>query len=255
MAMADSTAPSRSNGVRCSSRLFGTAKVDTANERTLRPMGRAKTHGQVALSTTQEEKNRPRIPPAPANPDQMPTARARCSGGKLEVITERVTGMIIAAPTPATTRATSSDPEVVDRAAARLARVNTTRPAMRMGLRPQRSPMAPMGMSSAERARVYPLMIHSRVDCEAPSSRARSCCATFRPETEATTATRATHMASRMRRNRRRSVTTAGADSVSTVGSMVTADGWSPSASGSASGLVVMCNSTGRGPRGGGHGG
>ena len=37
------------------------------------------------------------MPPAPAKPDQMPTARARCSGGKLEVITDRVTGMIMAA--------------------------------------------------------------------------------------------------------------------------------------------------------------
>ena len=37
------------------------------------------------------------MPPAPAKPDQMPTARARCSGGKLQVITARVAGMIMAA--------------------------------------------------------------------------------------------------------------------------------------------------------------
>ena len=46
------------------------------------------------------------MPPAPAKPDQIPTARARCSVGKLDVITESVTGMIIAAATPARMRAT-----------------------------------------------------------------------------------------------------------------------------------------------------
>ena len=64
----------------------------------------AKTHGQVKLSTTIDEPTRPRMPPAPAKPAQTPTARSRSSAGKLEVMTERVTGMIMAAPTPATMR-------------------------------------------------------------------------------------------------------------------------------------------------------
>ena len=44
--------------------------------------------------------------PPPAKPAQMPIALARSSGGKLDVMIDSVTGMIIAAPTPATTRAT-----------------------------------------------------------------------------------------------------------------------------------------------------
>lgn len=92
------------------------------------------------------------MPPAPANPDQMPTARARWSGGKLDVMTDSVTGMIIAAATPARMRATSSMPVVEARPATRLAPMNSTRPPTRIGLRPQRSPMAPMGSSSAASA-------------------------------------------------------------------------------------------------------
>ena len=37
---------------------------------------------------------------------------------------------------------------------ARLVAANSTRPLTRTGLRPQRSPIAPIGMSSAARARV-----------------------------------------------------------------------------------------------------
>ena len=52
-----------------------------------------------------DDTNSPRMPPAPAKPDQMPIARARSSSGKVEVMIDRVTGMIIAAPMPAITRA------------------------------------------------------------------------------------------------------------------------------------------------------
>ena len=61
-----------------------------------------------------DDTNRPRMPPAPAKPDQMPIARARSSSGKVEVMIDSVTGMIIAAPTPAITRAMSSISTVVD---------------------------------------------------------------------------------------------------------------------------------------------
>ena len=45
------------------------------------------------------------MPPAPAKPAQMPTARARPSGGNTLVMVERVPGMMNAAPMPAITRA------------------------------------------------------------------------------------------------------------------------------------------------------
>ena len=72
--------------------------------------------------------------PPPANPAQMPIALALSSGGKLDVMIDSVTGMIIAAPTPATTRATiitsssspASDPMV--------ATPNTARPESSTGL-------------------------------------------------------------------------------------------------------------------------
>ena len=51
-------------------------------------------------------------------------------------------------------------------------------------------------------------MIHSSWPWEAPRSTASSCWATFRPDTEATTATSAVHMAMRMWRWRRGSATT-----------------------------------------------
>lgn len=58
-------------------------------------------------------------------------------------------GMIIAAPTPLSRRAASMIPVLVARPAAALASPNRTRPAIRTGLRPQRSPTAPSGSSSA----------------------------------------------------------------------------------------------------------
>ena len=42
----------------------------------------------------------PRVPPAPANPAQIPTALGRSSGGNTLVIVDSVPGMISAAPIP-----------------------------------------------------------------------------------------------------------------------------------------------------------
>ena len=114
----------------------------------------ANTHGHVKLSTTMAEPSRPRMPPAPAKPAQTPTARSRSSAGKLEVMTDSVAGMIMAAAAPAAIRATSSWVEPVAKAAATLASTNSTRPDISTFLRPQRSPMAPNGSSRAARAMV-----------------------------------------------------------------------------------------------------
>src|SRR4051794_19659713 len=107
--------------------------------------GRANTQRQVSASIMNADTNIAIMLPPPANPAQMPMALALSSGGKLDVMIDRVTGMIIAAPAPATTRATiiasvevaSSDPTV--------AMPNTVRPASSTVLRPYRSPIAPTG--------------------------------------------------------------------------------------------------------------
>ena len=82
----------------------------------------------------------------------MPTARARCSAGKLDVITDSVTGMIMAAATPARIRATSRISTLVEQPPSAFAAMNRTRPSMRIGLRPHRSPIAPIGSRSAAKA-------------------------------------------------------------------------------------------------------
>ena len=68
-----------------------------------------------------------------------------------------------------------------------------------MCLRPHRSPIAPIGRSSAARAIVYPLITHRSWLWEAPRSRARSCWATLRPDTDEMTATSDTIIAMRIR--------------------------------------------------------
>jgi hypothetical protein len=112
--------------------VFGTFGIATPSAPIASTIGVAKTHGHVKLSMTIDEMNRPMMPPAPANPAHSAIARGFSSVGKLEVITESVTGMIMAAATPAMTRENAT----------------------RSGLRPQRSPTAPNGMSSEARANV-----------------------------------------------------------------------------------------------------
>ena len=136
------------------SREWGTTTMVPANAMTAMVTGNANTHGQVALSMIAAEMNSPMIPPAPATPAQVPTALACSWAGKLVVITDRVTGMIIAAATPATIRRVISASGVVTNAEAALVAANRARPTSRMGLRPHRSPIAPTGMRRAARARV-----------------------------------------------------------------------------------------------------
>ena len=52
--------------------------------------------------------NRPRTAPPPATPTQTPMARGRSASGNEVVMTERVVGMIAAAPTPMNARTTIS---------------------------------------------------------------------------------------------------------------------------------------------------
>ena len=112
----------------------------------------ANSQGQVTWSMMKAEASRPRIPPAPVTPAHSPTALPRASSGNEAVITDKVTGITIAAPAPATIRPTMSSSGVPARAAARLPAANTARPASSTGLRPQRSPTAPADINSAARA-------------------------------------------------------------------------------------------------------
>ena len=96
------------------------------------------------------EASSPITAPPAATPTHVPTALPRSSGGKIVVITDSVTGITNAAPTPMQ----RAQPDQLAGACrgraprARRAR-RATSPAMRIGLRPKRSPIAPAGRSSA----------------------------------------------------------------------------------------------------------
>ncbi len=109
---------------------------------------------QVHHSRISPQANRPRIAPELAKPAQTLTARLRLSAGNTAVIVESVPGMIIAAPTPITTRQPMSAPGDCAAAAPSAASPNTTVPARSSVRRPRRSPSAPNGSTSAASATV-----------------------------------------------------------------------------------------------------
>lgn len=96
----------------------------------------------------------PRMPPPPATPVHTPIALPRSCSGKVEVMTASVIGMIMAALTPAATRAAIITPADGASPATTEATPKTVRPVTSAGLRPSRSPRAPSGSSSAARVRV-----------------------------------------------------------------------------------------------------
>ena len=154
MASADRTEPTTSKRPTACSRELATTLTLMISDTAARANGSANSHGQLTRSIRNDDTKSPRMPPAPAKPDQMPTARARSPRGKLEVITDNVTGMIIAAAAPATIRAIVSCVVEVASAAPTLATTKSASPVVRTGLRPQRSPIAPIGISSAASAMV-----------------------------------------------------------------------------------------------------
>ena len=117
-------------------------------------IGRLNSQRQVKKSTMTADIHRPRMPPAPANPAQMPMALGRSSTGNDEVMTDNVTGITMAAPTPAKVLVAIMKPVLGAMAAPKLATANTVKPVSSTGRRPHRSPMAPIGMSRAANARV-----------------------------------------------------------------------------------------------------
>ena len=85
----------------------------------------------------------PRAAPPPAKPAQMAMARARSSGGKMVVISDRVAGITNAAPSPVITRPTMICPAPVATPLMTEPRPKITKPSSRARLRPNRSPRAP----------------------------------------------------------------------------------------------------------------
>lgn len=146
--------PNRSKRPAATSREFGTDRRLIAAEARVSTIGNANSHRQVATSTSSADRNMPSTPPPAATADQIPIALERSWSGKEAVITDSVTGMISAAPTPLSIRAASITSTVGARVAAMLAIPNTASPAIKTGLRPHRSPAAPSGSSIAARVSV-----------------------------------------------------------------------------------------------------
>ncbi len=154
IASAEVTEPSMSKRPSVVSCERGTNMMVSANARPASARGTVNIHGQLVLSMIAADANNPIMPPVPAKPAQMPMARARSDCGKLVVITDRVTGMIIAAPAPATIRNAIRISGLLTNADSALAAINTVSPATSTILRPHRSPIAPIGISSAARVSV-----------------------------------------------------------------------------------------------------
>ena len=104
MPRADSTVPSGSRPTCSADRLVGTTASTTAKVTTETAAVAKKIDCHENWPSIQPEASIPSVPPAPANPAQMPTARARSSGGNTLVMVDRVPGMISAPPRPVSAR-------------------------------------------------------------------------------------------------------------------------------------------------------
>ena len=144
----DSAAPTRSSRVGCSSTERGTSARVPTTARAARPTLSPKNEFQSKNSSRIPVPNRPRMAPPPATPTHTPMARGRSASGNEVVITERVVGMIAAAPTPMNARITMSRVGSVVSIPKPAAVPKTTRPISRSPLRPYRSPRAPASRSS-----------------------------------------------------------------------------------------------------------
>ena len=193
-AAAERSVPTRSSRGGRVSRVAGTIASVPRRATAARTTLRTKIDCHGSHSSRTPEASRPSTPPPAATPTHVPTALPRSSGGKTVVITDSVTGMIIAAPTPMAPRSAISSPGPFRKIAASEERPKMPSPAARTGLRPIRSPIAPAGRSSAAKASAYAATIHCSCVCEAPVLRAISGSATFRLATAPTTIISARHM-------------------------------------------------------------
>ena len=98
----------------------------------------------------------PTIAPELATPAQMPIALLRSFFGKAAVNSDSVAGMMNAAPTPATARATMICTGLSKIVGANEATAKIASPTSNAPRRPYRSPSAPAGNSRQASTRVYP---------------------------------------------------------------------------------------------------
>ncbi len=118
--------------------------------------------------------------PRPDTPAQMPMARARSLPWNVFVRIDSVLGKMNAPPMPIKPRATISMCADVERDASAENVPNRTRPAVKMPLRPNRSPSEPAVSSRQANTIVYPSMSHCSWEPSAPRSRTIDGSATFR---------------------------------------------------------------------------
>jgi hypothetical protein len=102
-----------------------------------------KIHFQSACSISQPPEIGPIATPRPATAAQTAIAFGRSSGGKMFEITERVVGMIPAAPRPIRAREAISSAEPLERAARIEPAPKIERPTTSARRRPKRSPSEP----------------------------------------------------------------------------------------------------------------
>ena len=193
-AVAERSVPTRSSRGGLVSRVAGTIASVPSSATVARTTLRTKIDCQGSHSSSTPEASRPSTPPPAATPTHVPTALPRSSGGNTVVITDSVTGMIIAAPTPIRPRSAISSPGPFRKIAASEETPKMPTPAASTGLRPIRSPSAPAGRSRAAKVSAYAATIHCSCVCVAPVLRAISGSATFRLATAPTTIISARHI-------------------------------------------------------------
>lgn len=130
------------------SRLFGThSAMSTSATATIGRFTR-NTEDHPKCSTVNPPNTGPSALPAPANAAQVAIAFGRSPGGNTDVTIDSVAGITNAAPAPMAARQAMSIVGPVANDAASAATPNTPSPAITVGLRPKRSPIAPARSSS-----------------------------------------------------------------------------------------------------------
>jgi len=129
-----------------------------------------KIHCHERPETTAPPTSGPSATARPPIPPQAPSATPRFSAGTADERMVRVSGVMIAPPTPWRARAATSASIEGASAAAAEASVKITSPIENIRLRPNRSPSAAPVRSSTAKVRVYALTVHSRLSMPAPRS-------------------------------------------------------------------------------------
>src|SRR3954462_3075530 len=127
---------------------------------------------QLAYSVSRPPSSRPIAAPPPAMAPKMPNALAR-SDGSVKVVVSRpsAAGASSAPKTPCDARALTSTPKLPAAPPIAEATAKPIRPAMKVRLRPKRSPMRPPSRSSEPNASAYAVTTHWRESSENSSAR------------------------------------------------------------------------------------